>query len=163
MQQTTKDNLANRNIWARGLYMLFYVLAYAVAETILALVAIFQFIHTLFTGKVNEPLQAFSANLCAYIVQLLEYVTFNSEFQPFPFAEWPDAEPGETPWSEPPAQMSAPPKPVQEPERQATPDTVDDASPVEETGSTSNQNQDDAGTNDGDGYDGDGYKDPKPL
>ena len=100
MQQSTKDNLANRSIWARGLYMLFYVIAYAVAEAIVALVAIFQFVHALFTGSINPPLQAFSANLCAYILQILEYVTFNSEFQPFPFAEWPTAATGETPWSQ---------------------------------------------------------------
>lgn len=99
MQKSTKDNLANRNIWVRGLYMLFYVIAYAVAETIVALTAIFQFVHALFTGRVNQPLQAFSANLSVYILQILEYVTFNSEFQPFPFADWPSASAGETPWS----------------------------------------------------------------
>ena len=45
MQQDTKENLANRNIWARGLYMLFYGLAYAVAEAVATLVVVFQFIR----------------------------------------------------------------------------------------------------------------------
>ena len=99
MQQTTKDNLANRNIWARGLYMLFYVIAYAVAETIAWLIVLFQFIHALFTGRVNEPLQIFGARLATYLYQVLQYVTFNSEFQPFPFSDWPDVEAGATPWS----------------------------------------------------------------
>ena len=101
MQQSTKDNLANRNIWVRGLYMLFYAIAYAVAEAIVALAAIFQFVHALVTGKVNQPLQTFSANLSAYILQILEYVTFNSEFLPFPFSDWPSVSAGETPWSQP--------------------------------------------------------------
>ena len=99
MQQDTKENLANRNIWARGLYMLFYGLAYAVAEAVATLVVVFQFIHTLFTGKVNEPLQIFGARLSMYVYQILQYVTFNSEFQPFPFSDWPDTEAGDTPWS----------------------------------------------------------------
>ncbi len=99
MQQATKDNLANRNIWARGLYMLFYVIAYAVAETIASLVVLFQFIHALFTGRVNEPLQIFGARLSTYIFQVLQYVTFNSEYQPFPFSDWPDVGAGNTPWS----------------------------------------------------------------
>ena len=99
MQQATKDNLANRNIWARGLYILFYLIAYAVAEAIVTLVVFFQFIHALFTGRVNEPLQIFGARLSTYIYQILQYTTFNSEFQPFPFSDWPDTAGGDTPWS----------------------------------------------------------------
>ena len=124
MQQSTKENLANRNIWARGLYMLFYVIAYAVAEAIVALAAIFQFVHALVTGKVNQPLQAFSANLSAYILQILEYVTFNSEFQPFPFSDWPSVSPGETPWSEPASETNSDAAMSETTQLQATPAEV---------------------------------------
>ena len=99
MQEETKANLSDRNIWARGLYMLFYLIAYAVAETVLTLVVLFQFISTLVTGKVNEAAQTFGANLAMYVYQILQYVTFNSENHVFPFADWPEETAGATPWN----------------------------------------------------------------
>ena len=33
----------------------------------------------------------FSENLCAYLYEILLYVSFNSSELPFPFAAWPDA------------------------------------------------------------------------
>ena len=100
MQDATKSNLSDRNIWARGLYMLFYAIAYAVAETVLTLVVLFQFVCALVTGSVNRPAQTFGANISAYVYQILQYVSFNSEEHAFPFADWPDEEAGQTPWDE---------------------------------------------------------------
>jgi len=128
MQEDTKRHLADRNIWVRGLYMLFYALAYAVAEALATLLVLFQFIHTLFTGRVNEQLQQFGANLAAYLYEILQYVTFNSEFQPFPFSDWPSTATGNTPWS-----MDARAEPADyaavdadEPTNATPPPTVDD-------------------------------------
>ncbi|XOV82664.1 MAG: DUF4389 domain-containing protein [bacterium] len=99
MDQDTKNRLADRSIWARGLYMLILVIAYSIGETLLAVIAVFQFLSALITGKVNESLQSFGANLSAYLYNILQFATFNSEDLPFPFSDWPDVEPGETPWS----------------------------------------------------------------
>ncbi len=99
MQTQTKANLTDRNIWTRGIYTLIFVVAYAVAEALITLVAIFQFLMALITGRVNEALQQFGANLTQYAYQIFQYVTFNSEAQPFPFSDWPDVPVGETPWS----------------------------------------------------------------
>jgi len=99
MDQATKDNLVDRNIWSRGLYMLFFMLAYTVAETLLGLLVVFQFIAALVTRKVNDPLHKFAANLSAYIYQILQFETFNSELRPFPFSDWPERPTGATPWS----------------------------------------------------------------
>ena len=108
MDQTTKDNLADRNIWSRALFMLFFVLAYTVAETILTLLVIFQFIAALVTRHVNEPLQRFGTNLSSYVYQILQFQTFNSETRPYPFSDWPDEAPGETPWSAKSDEVPAP-------------------------------------------------------
>ena len=144
MEPTTKDNLTNRNIWVRGLYMLFFALAYAVAEAIVALVVVFQFIHTAFTGRVNPRLQPFGANLGAYIYDLLQYVTFNSENQPFPFADWPAVDTGTTPWS---ADAAVDPvetgdSPVEEPVEPSV-DAQDNATGVAPTQDESDSNKQD--------------------
>jgi uncharacterized protein DUF4389 len=99
MEQATKNRLTDKNIWTRGLYMLFYIVAYAVAETILTLIIVFQFLAALITGRVNAPLQQFGANLTRYVFEIYQFATFNSEHHPFPFSDWPEEPTGDTPWS----------------------------------------------------------------
>lgn len=100
MQQSTTDNLSDRTIWVRGLYMLFFALAYTIAETILTLVAIFQFFAALFTGSVNVTVQRFGHNLSLYAYQILQFETFNDETLPFPFTDWPDEDAADSTWVE---------------------------------------------------------------
>ncbi|MEE2784662.1 MAG: DUF4389 domain-containing protein [Pseudomonadota bacterium] len=100
MDNQIKENLSEPNIWTRLGYMVLYIIAYAVAETVFALVAIFQFLSALFTRQVNTPLATFAANLSWYIYQIVQFQTFNSEEKPFPFSDWPNKSPGQTPWSD---------------------------------------------------------------
>ncbi len=99
MDQETKNRLADRSIWVRALYMVILVIAYSIGETLLVIISVFQFLSALVTGKVNDSLQTFGANLSAYLYDILQFATFNSEDLPFPFSDWPEVEPGETPWS----------------------------------------------------------------
>jgi hypothetical protein len=98
MEDRTKTNLTNQSIWVRLIYMVVLSIAYAVAEAVIFVVAIFQFLVALITGQINRLLHEFSANLAMYIYQIVQFETFNSEEKPFPFSDWPDVEPGETPW-----------------------------------------------------------------
>tara|TARA_B100000959_G_C14642223_1_gene484766 strand:- start:194 stop:583 length:390 start_codon:yes stop_codon:yes gene_type:complete len=100
MDNHIRENLSEPNIWTRLGYMVLYIIAYAVAETVFALVAIFQFLSALFTRQVNTPLATFAANLSWYIYQIIQFQTFNSEEKPFPFSDWPNKPPGQTPWSD---------------------------------------------------------------
>ena len=84
MEQSTKDRLSDRSIWVRILYMLIFVVAYAVAEAVLTVVIVFQFLAALITGRVNEALHQFGANLSVYVLQILQFATFNDERLPFP-------------------------------------------------------------------------------
>jgi hypothetical protein len=59
---------------------------------------IFQFLAVLVTGRANEPLLQFGKNLSVYILEILEFQTFNTELRPFPFSPWPDEEPGGDEW-----------------------------------------------------------------
>ena len=59
---------------------------------------LFQFVSVLATGVVNEQLLRFAKNLNIYLLEILEFQTFNSERRPFPFTAWPDEEPGGDEW-----------------------------------------------------------------
>jgi len=98
MEAATKENLTNRNLWIRLAYMVGFGIVYVVAETIVAIVAVAQFLTALLTGSVNAVLLRFGGNLSAYVYQILLFVTFNSEALPFPFSDWPNVEPGTSRW-----------------------------------------------------------------
>ena len=94
MKENTRENLVRRDIWIRALYMLLFAIVYSVAEAIIVLLAIFQFVALLITGQVNELLLRFGKNLSVFMFDILEFQTFNSEIKPFPFSPWPDEEHG---------------------------------------------------------------------
>lgn len=98
MDEKTKSNLSDPSIWSRGLYMVLMAIAFGVTEALIAIVAIFQFLSALVTREVSKPLHEFGANLSAYAFQIAQFVTFQTEEKPFPFADWPNVDPGNTPW-----------------------------------------------------------------
>lgn len=81
--------IKDSSVWQRLLYMLLFVIAYSVVETILTAIVVIQILFRLFTGKTNGRLLAFSAEASRYIYDVLQYLTFNSEEKPFPFNDWP--------------------------------------------------------------------------
>ncbi len=93
MESTTKENLTDRSKWVRILYMVFFALAYAVAELLFWLVTLFQAVVVLITGRANEAALTFGHNLSVYIYQIVQFETFNDEYLPFPFNDWPDETP----------------------------------------------------------------------
>jgi hypothetical protein len=93
MSNDVKENLKSQSTWKRGLYMLLYAIFYTLAEIVLFAVIIFQFLLKLFTGETNERLRKLGQGLSTYIYQILQYMNFNSEYQPYPFGAWPKGEP----------------------------------------------------------------------
>ena len=98
MKEATRQRLVSSNIWTRALYMVLYMIAYSIAEAIIVLLAIFQFLSVLISGRANEPLLEFGKNLSVFIYEVLEFQTFNTEIRPFPFSPWPDEERGGDTW-----------------------------------------------------------------
>ena len=90
MEDDMKQRLTRRDVWVRALYMIFFVIAYTVAEVVLGIVTLVQFVFVLVTGNANENLLRLGNNLSAYVYQVFRFLTFNSETQAFPFSEWPD-------------------------------------------------------------------------
>ena len=90
MAHDLKENVKSTSTWRRALYMVLYAVFYGFGEAVLFLVVVFQFLHSLFTGERNEMVLEFSENLCAWLYEVMLYLTYNSEDQPFPFAPWPN-------------------------------------------------------------------------
>ncbi len=86
----TKQNLKNSDTWKRILYMLLFVVAYAVAEFLLTAVVVVQVFFKLITGSLNERLLVLGKQTSQYVFDILKFLTFNSEDMPFPFKNWPD-------------------------------------------------------------------------
>ena len=98
MEDRTRQRLVSGDIWIRALNMALFAIAYSIAKFIIVFLVIFQFVTVLFTRRVNEPLLQFGKNLSIYILEILEFQTFNTELRPFPFSPWPDEEPGGEEW-----------------------------------------------------------------
>ena len=96
MSDELKEHLKERRTWLRGLYMLLFAFFYTVAEVVITAVVIFQFLMVLFTGNSNERLLKLGQSLSSYVYQILQFVTFNSEYHPYPFGAWPKGAPKES-------------------------------------------------------------------
>jgi len=93
MNDEIKQKILDKNTWLRGLYMLLFVLISGVARFVIAVLVLFQFFSVLFTGNTNAQLLTLGQNLSTYIYQITLFLTFNSEWRPFPFGSWPDGAP----------------------------------------------------------------------
>ena len=73
-------------------------LLYAIGFAVLAwfvfwitlLLALIQFVHLAVSGRVNEELRNFCVNLVQYLWELLAYITFVRDDQPFPIGRFPN-------------------------------------------------------------------------
>jgi hypothetical protein len=90
MEDGMKGRLTRRSIWVRFLYMLAFMIAYSIAEIVLGIVVLLQFVIVLITGSANENLLRLGNNLSAFVYQVFRFLTFNTEEHAFPFADWPD-------------------------------------------------------------------------
>ncbi|MFV2032283.1 MAG: DUF4389 domain-containing protein [Gammaproteobacteria bacterium] len=93
MSSGIKDNLKKSSTWIRGLYMLLFAIFCSLAEVVLSVVVVFQFILKLFTGDTNDRLRKLGQSIATYIYQILQFLSFNTEAHPYPFGAWPKGEP----------------------------------------------------------------------
>lgn len=84
------EHLTSRDSWLRLLFMVLFVALWSITRLVVFAVIILQILFLLFSGKRNERLAGFGASLAIYSYELVAYLTFASEEQPFPFSDWPD-------------------------------------------------------------------------
>ena len=99
--QGSPESPGRRETWIRLLFVILFAFIYTVGEIVLAALVVLQFGFKLITGECNDYLQQFSKGLTLFIYQILQYVTFNSDDQPFPFNDWPNPDTDALPAGEP--------------------------------------------------------------
>jgi hypothetical protein len=87
-----KSSLLSPGHWQRLVYMLLFGIMLHVASIAMWVLVTLQFLFTLFTDKDNENLRSLGKSMALFIYQALDYLTYNSENKPFPFADWPAAD-----------------------------------------------------------------------
>jgi hypothetical protein len=89
----SREHVKRPSTWLRGLHIVLFAVLFYIAEVVIAAVVIFQFLHTLFAGSPNKRLLTFGQSLSTYAYQILAYLTYNSDHQPYPFGGWPRGAP----------------------------------------------------------------------
>jgi hypothetical protein len=84
-----KANLTAQSKWLRLVYMIIFFIIYQLCRFLIWFIVPFQWLHALIVGQPNQHLAKFSRSLNSYIYQLLQFLCYNSDFKPFPFADWP--------------------------------------------------------------------------
>ena len=84
-----KHNLKQQDTWLRLLFIAIYAAVLWVTSIVLVFVVVLQFLSVLFTRETQPNLLRFGASLAEFVRQTVAYLTFNSEYKPFPFGDWP--------------------------------------------------------------------------
>lgn len=75
--------------WQRVIFVALFWIVFYVAQMVVAAVAVAQCVFVLLSNSPNEQLLKFGDAMSKYIHDILRYVTFNSDQQPFPFSDFP--------------------------------------------------------------------------
>jgi len=97
MEQQTKTNLTNPDIWIRLIYMFLFAMMLMVARMVIWVVAVLQFLLVLVAGEDNVNLRNLGQGVAKWSYQALLFLTFNSDDKPFPFSDWPEIDEAQEP------------------------------------------------------------------
>lgn len=89
-ESTSLSPVEQRKWWVRALLMLLMAIAFHIAASVLALVALVQLVLFATSDQPHERLRSFGRGLGHYLAQIAAFVTFDNDVLPFPFADWPD-------------------------------------------------------------------------
>lgn len=77
-----------KGIWMRGLMMLILALMFALAEMILGVIAVVQFLWMLFTKEKNPLLRDFGVDLGEWMAAVARFQAGATDKKPFPWDKW---------------------------------------------------------------------------
>ncbi len=80
-----------RAVWKRGLLMLLFAVAFGIAQTLMNILAVVQFLWLLFSGEPNQFLIRFGKSLSIWFGDVARFLSCATEEMPFPWKSWPDA------------------------------------------------------------------------
>lgn len=88
MPKEAPKHYKSKKTWSRFFFMIIFALIYCLAEMVVFAVIVLQALNQLWTGKKNQYLLEFGQGLCLYFYDIFQYLTYNTENKPFPFASW---------------------------------------------------------------------------
>lgn len=91
-QEAVKKNISNKNQWLRILYMVLFAVILYLVMMLVTVVVIVQLLFSLFTGKPNEDIADFAADLSQYVYRIVAFLTYTENRRPFPFNNWDEDE-----------------------------------------------------------------------
>ena len=88
-EQINLDEKTELSIWPRVFYMILFAIVFSISETVMFLVAVVNLVFRILKKNNHVGLLKFGGSLANYLQQIARFLTFNTEFLPFPFNEWP--------------------------------------------------------------------------
>ena len=84
-----KENVFNQGKWLRLLWIALFLFIYAWASMVLYIIAVLQFLFNLFTDSPNKSLSELATLFRKWMVQIINFVTYQETDKPYPFSEFP--------------------------------------------------------------------------
>ena len=89
-----EDNVKSRSTWLRLVFIVVFGALFNLVALLLAATVVISFLYVLFTGETNSHLKKVGNVLAAYFGEVIRYLTFNTDTNPFPFeSDLPKGEP----------------------------------------------------------------------
>jgi hypothetical protein len=88
-----EEPAGRKNEWKRLIYILLFAVIFNVAEWVLFLVVLVQFLSRVVTGASISRLDKLGRVLGDYMRELVHYLSYHSDRKPYPFAAWPKGSP----------------------------------------------------------------------
>ena len=89
--KTPDDKPSTRDVWMRGLFMLLFMIGFAIGQALLNILAIVQFIWLLAAREPNHFLARFGNSLAMWLAEIGRFLSCATNEKPFPWRSWPDA------------------------------------------------------------------------
>jgi uncharacterized membrane protein required for colicin V production len=87
-ENNSTDYSQNKSIWMRGLWMLILAVLFGVAETVLLVATLLQFLWMVFAKEKNQLLVEFGRKLANWLSKTARFQTGDSDEKPFPWTAW---------------------------------------------------------------------------
>ena len=85
------DKPSTSDVWMRGLFMLLFMMGFAIGQWLLNFLSIVQFLWLLFAREPNEFLARFGNSLAIWLAEIGRFLSCASDEKPFPWRPWPTA------------------------------------------------------------------------
>ena len=84
-----KVNVFKQGKWLRILWIALFLFIYTYASLVLYVIAVLQFLFNLVTDSPNKSLSELAALFREWMVQIINFVTYQETEKPYPFSEFP--------------------------------------------------------------------------